>query len=232
MNIRTLVVEDDFDLAETIVLFLELEGMSCDHGANGRSGLNLIRANAYDVLVLDLNLPRISGIELCRTLREEGRDLPVLMLTAKDTLGDKLAGFAAGTDDYLVKPFEMAELTARIRALAGRRSSRARQLAAGDLFMDLKQHRAFRAGQPLDLTPIEWRLLETLVRASPELVSRRDLEYAVWGEEPPESDSLKVHLHKLRQRVDRDFPCNIIRTLPGRGVVLAVSEGGPDEAAP
>lgn len=221
-----LLVEDDLDLAETIVQFLGLEGMRCDHAGNGVHGLSLVRREHYDVLLLDLNLPRLDGLSLCQRLRADGDDTPVLMLTARDGLDDKIDGFRAGTDDYLVKPFALEELSVRVQALARRRSGQVRRLRCGDLEMDLAARRVTRAGRSLTLSPIGWRLLETLLRRSPAVVSRQDLEAAIWGDEVPESNSLKVHLHHLRKRIDEPFPTALLRTVPGHGFVLKDDDVG------
>lgn len=220
MSINVLLVEDDFDLAATVVQYLELEGMVMDHAFNGESGLNLARQVAYDVLVLDVMLPSMDGLSVCARLREDGIDMPVLMLTARDAIDDKLAGFRAGTDDYLVKPFELAELAARIKVLAKRKSGQSRKLTVGELSMDLDRREAYRGERRLHLTPTCWNLLEALMRRSPNVVSRRKLEKALWGDNPPESDSLKVHMHKLRQQVDGDASSTMIRTVPGHGFAL------------
>ncbi len=220
MSLFLLLVEDDFDLAATIVQYLELEGMICDHAASGEAGLNLAKQNDYDVLLLDIMLPRMNGLELCQALRNKGKDTPVLMLTARDTLDDKLAGFTSGTDDYLVKPFDMQELIMRIRALARRKSGQAKILKVFDLTMHLDSKEAFRSERKLALTPTGWILLETLVRLSPAVVSRNKLVQAVWGDEIPESNSLKVHLHKLRKQVDGSKKSPMLQTIPGHGYVL------------
>ncbi len=215
--LNVLLVEDDFDLAETVIDYLELEGVACDYASNGMAGLQLVEENSYDVVLLDLNLPRLDGLSLCERAREAGDDTPVLMLTARDRLDDKLAGFEAGTDDYLVKPFEMEELVVRIRALARRRSGQARLLRCGDLEMNLKEGIATRAGQEVKLSPTGWKLLEALLRASPEVVTKQKLLSAVWGDEPPDSDSLKVHMHHLRKAVDAPFSVPLLHTVAGRG---------------
>jgi DNA-binding response OmpR family regulator len=220
VSLFLLLVEDNFDLAETLVQYLELEGMTCDHAASAEAGLNLASENEYDLLLLDISLPRMSGLELCEALRKEGRETPVLMLTAKDTLDDKLAGFKSGTDDYLVKPFDMPELVARINTLARRRSGQAKVLGAGDLKLHLDTHRAFRGDRELTLTPTGWKLLDTLVRSSPGIVSRQKLIQAVWGDEVPESNSLKVHLHKLRRQVNGENDAPLLHTIPGLGYAL------------
>ncbi len=218
--LSVLLIEDDLDLAETLVDYLELEGMRCDHAANGVAGLELVERQPPDVVLLDLHLPRLDGLRVCERLREAGRDVPVLMLTARDALDDKLAGFAAGTDDYLVKPFELRELVVRIHALARRRSGQAQRLQCADLEMLLGERRVMRAGRPIHLSPTGWRLLEALLRASPNVVSRAALEATLWGEDVPDSNSLKVHLYHLRQAVDAPFEAPLIQTVPGHGVAL------------
>ena len=226
MKIRTLLIEDDLSLVATMVAYLGLEDIECDHAANGKAGLELALRDSYHAILLDIRLPRMDGLEVCEALRKRGIDIPILMLTARDTLEDKLAGFDAGTDDYLVKPFQMKELTARVRALAQRRSAKARKLSLDDLELNLSTRTATRAGRRLDLTPTEWRILETLLRNTPDVVSRHNLELAIWdGEDLPDTDALKVHLYRLRQRVDKPFPKALIRTVANFGVAIRV----PDE---
>ncbi len=220
-----LLVEDDTDLAATIVEYLRLESIPCDYADNGVAGLRMATENPYSVILLDLNLPLLDGLSLCERLRREGNDTPVLMLTAREQLEDKLAGFAAGTDDYLVKPFELRELVVRIRVLGQRRSGQVRVLRCGDLEMDLAAHVVTRQGQAIRLSPIGWRLLETLLRASPDVVTRQKLMAEVWGEDYPDSDSLKVHLFHLRKNIDAPFDKPLLRTLAGHG--FAISEEEP-----
>lgn len=220
MSLFLLLVEDDFDLSATIVQYLELEGMTCDHAASGEAGLNLSQENDYDVLLLDIMLPRMNGLEVCEALRNAGQDTPILMLTARDTLDDKVAGFTSGTDDYLVKPFDMKELIMRIHALARRKSGQSKILSALNLAMHLDTKEAFRSGRKLALTPTGWILLETLIRLSPSVVSRDKLKQAVWGDEIPESNSLKVHLHNLRRQLDGPKESQILHTIPGHGYAL------------
>ena len=218
MNV--LLVEDDFDLAETVIDYLSLESISCDYASNGMAGLQLLEQNSYDVVLLDLNLPRLDGLSLCERVRLGGDDTPVLMLTARDQLDDKLAGFEAGTDDYLVKPFELEELVVRIHALAKRRSGQVKLLRCGDLVMNLKERYVTRAGRPIKLSPIGWQLLETLLRASPESVSKQSLVASVWGEDPPDSNSLKVHIHNLRKAIDGAFSAPMLHTVTSHGFAL------------
>ncbi len=217
---HVLLVEDDRDLAASVADYLALEQIDVDHAYNGQAGLTLASAGHYDVLLLDLMLPRMDGLTLCEKLREQGIDTPVLMLTARDTLDDKVAGFRAGTDDYLVKPFAMEELIVRIQALAKRRSGQMRKLQVADLTLDLSARQAERAGQALKLTPSGWTLLETLMRSSPSVLSKRELEQALWPDDAPDSNALKVHLYHLRQQVDKPFDQALIHTLPGQGFVL------------
>ena len=218
--ISVLLIEDDLDLAQTVMDYLQLENISCDHASNGAAGLNLLQQHYYDVLLLDLNLPRLDGLTVCERLRQQGLDVPVLMLTARDQLTDKQAGFTAGTDDYLVKPFELKELVMRIQALSRRRSGQTQLLRCGDLQMNLQQRQLSRGDTPLHLSPIGWQLLELLLRESPNVVSRQRLEIAVWGEEVPDSDSLKVHLHHLRKTIDGGFDTPLLHTLPGIGMAI------------
>lgn len=218
--LNVLLVEDDLDLAETVVQYLELEDIRCDYAANGMAGLQLARRHRYEVLLLDINLPRLDGLSVCRHLRADGDDTPILMLTARDRLDDKLDGFRAGTDDYLVKPFELQELVVRLQALARRRSGQVLVLRCGDLEMNLDERTVQRAGKALNLSPTGWRLLEILMRASPAVVSRPALEEALWGDEIPDSNSLKVHLFHLRKAVNASFPAALLHTVPGHGFVI------------
>lgn len=220
MNISVLLVEDDIDLAATVVDYLEIEGINCDHAANGVHGLSLIEANDYHVILLDINLPRLDGLSVCQKVRASSDDTPILMLTARDSLGDKVAGFDAGTDDYLVKPFEIEELLVRIIALSKRRSGQATKLNVGELALQLKARTATYAEQPVKLTPITFKLLEKLMREACKPVTREQLMLAVWGENQPDSNSLKVHIHHLRKQLDIVNANLSIDTEAGFGFVL------------
>ncbi|MBU1059903.1 MAG: response regulator transcription factor [Proteobacteria bacterium] len=223
--LNVLLIEDDLDLADTVVQYLELEGIRCDHAANGMAGLQLAREGGYQVLLLDLNLPRLDGLSLCQQLRVAGDDTPVLMLTARDRLDDKLAGFEAGTDDYLVKPFALQELVVRLEALARRRSGQVHKLFCGDLEMNLSAKTITRKNVLLKVSPIGWRLLETLLRASPEVVSRSTLEETLWGDDIPDSNSLKVHIFHLRKVMDVPFSSPLLHTIPGHGFAIREDKG-------
>jgi DNA-binding response OmpR family regulator len=218
-NATVLLVEDHRDIAEMVIEHLELRGMAVDYAADGVTGLHLAVTNPYDVIVLDLMLPGLDGLAVCRKL---------LMLTARDTLDDKVDGLDAGADDYLVKPFEVRELEARIRTLLRRhRGSVARETyTVADLTLDTATLQVTRAGQLLSLTPIGLKLLTTLMRASPRVVSRQQLERDVWGDLLPDSDTLRSHLYTLRKAIDKPFDRPLLHTIAGAGYRLAGGDGG------
>ncbi|MAM17343.1 MAG: two-component system response regulator [Gramella sp.] len=223
MTFNTLLVEDNVSLAQTVIAYFDLEGIDCDYASNGSQGLELALLNDYQVILLDINLPRINGLEVCEMIRKQGVDIPVMMLTARDSLEDKLAGFDAGTDDYLVKPFELSELVARVKALFNRRSLHSMKLEVGPLVMDLSLKTICREGQKLKLTPTCWKLLEILMRGSPNVVSREKMQNTIWTEpDLPDSNVLKVHLYKLRQQVDKPFSIKLIQTVSSHGVAIRV----------
>jgi DNA-binding response OmpR family regulator len=222
-----LLIEDHRDIAEVVVEFLERQGYAVDYAADGVSGLHLAVTGEYDAIVLDVMLPGLDGIALCRKLREEARrDTPLLMLTARDTLDDKLAGLDAGADDYLVKPFELRELEARIRTLLRRHRGLlgAEILRVGDLTLDTATLEVTRAGRPLMLTPIGLKILSVLMRAAPRVVTRQQLEREVWGDLLPDSDTLRSHLYGLRKVIDKPFATPLLHTITGAGYRLAASD--------
>ncbi len=219
-----LVIEDNHDIAQMVCDFLETSGYEVDYAGDGVSGLHLAVTGSFDAIILDLMLPGLDGLEVCRKLRQEaGKDTPVLMLTARDTLDDKIAGLDAGADDYLVKPFDVRELDARLRAMIRRSSGRIvnEVLEIGDLRVDTGTMEVERGGKKLSLTPIAFTILLTLLKASPRVVSRRDLERAVWADVAPDSDALRSHLYTLRKAVDKPFDSPLVHTVAGRGYRLA-----------
>ncbi|XYI02234.1 response regulator transcription factor [Sorangium sp. So ce1128] len=205
--LRVLVVEDHRDIAANIADFLEARGHLADFAYDGVSGMHLALTRELDAIVLDIMLPGMDGYTFCRKLREDAkRDTPVLMLTARDAVGDRLQGFRAGTDDYLIKPFSLEELEARLLALFRRcRPSRGALLRVGDLELDLGTRAVRRAGRAIDLNPTSFRILTELMQASPNAVTRERLEVALWGDAPPASDALRSQIYLLRQAIDRPF---------------------------
>lgn len=221
MSIRILYVEDDKNFAATVVEFLELMGLICDYSDNGLQGAMIAQKNQYDVIITDINMPKMDGRQMCQKLRAQGVDTPILMLSALHELDDKLAGFDCGADDYLTKPFELKELLARIKTLSKRRSGNAQKLLIKDLAIELNlgEHVAFREGIKLKLTPSGWKILEVIARAYPNCVNRQMLEHAIWGDDVPDSEALKVHIHRLRQRLDKPFSEPLLHIVNG-GAVL------------
>lgn len=218
-----LLIEDASDLAANIGEFLESRGHVVDYAHDGLTGLHLATVNAYDALILDLNLPGMDGLSLCQRLRRDARHhMPVLILTSRDTERDKLAGFEVGADDYLTKPFSLPELDARLKALTRRTQTLQDVLQVADLQFDLRTLIIQRGGRRVELTPIGRRLLEQLMRASPGVVSRAEIERAIWGDDPPESDAaLRGHIHALRTAIDQDHPRKLLDTVHGTGYRLA-----------
>jgi DNA-binding response OmpR family regulator len=218
--LNVLLVEDDIDLATAVIDYFEIEDISCDHAVNGVVGLNLIEQHDYQVIVLDLNLPLLNGLNVCKNMRDQGIDTPVIMLTAMDTLNDKLTGFDHGADDYLVKPFAVEELVARVQVLAKRKSGQVTKLQVGDIKLDLARVQAFHHDIALKISPTEFKILEILVRNSPAPVSRERLSSEIWGDEQPESNSLKVHIFNLRKQLAKSGDKHILRTIPNIGFAI------------
>ncbi len=219
-----LLVEDNRQIAEMVGEYLERRGYALDFASDGTTGYRLASSNSYDVIVLDLMLPGMDGLALCRRLRDEAKkSTPVLMLTARDTLNDKLVGLDAGADDYLVKPFEIRELEARIRALIrrDRKQVSAQILKVGGLVLDTATLQVTREGQTLSVSPIGLKLLAILMRESPRVISRRDIEREVWGDMLPDSDTLRSHLYNLRKVIDKPFARPLLHTIHSAGYRLA-----------
>jgi DNA-binding response OmpR family regulator len=225
---RILVIEDNRDILANVLDYLQLKGYTVDCAQDGLSGLHLAATEAYDLIVLDIMLPGIDGFQLCQRLREDARrDTPIIMLTARDTLDDRLQGLNAGADDYLIKPFALSELVARIEAVLRRsQGNRSRLLQVGDLQYDLHTLKISRNGQPLKLNPIGLKLLALLMQKSPAVVRRETLEEALWGEDCPDSDSLRSHIHQLRQVIDKPFDSALLHTIHGVGFRLAEHANG------
>jgi DNA-binding response OmpR family regulator len=218
-----LVVEDERRLAQVIRRVLEEEGHTVDVAHDGEEGLAMAMDGSHDVIALDILLPAIDGIEVCRTLRASRVDTPVLLLTALDAVEDRVRGLDAGADDYLPKPFAFQELLARLRAL-GRRRVQARepdQLRAADLLLDLSRRRAERAGTTIELSPKEFSLLEFLMRNEGRVVTRTQILDHVWGYDySPDSNLVDVYVTYLRRKIDRGHDRRLIHTVRGTGYAL------------
>ncbi len=223
-----LLIEDNHDIAAMVGDHLELTGYEVDFAADGITGLHLAVTEDFDAIILDLMLPGMDGVDICRKLRNEaGKTTPILMLTARDTLEDKVAGLDAGADDYLVKPFELEELDARLRAMLRRSGGdvAAEVLKVGELEVNTGTLEVQRQGKLINLTPIGLKLLVALIKASPRVLNRRALEREVWGEIAPDSDALRSHLYNLRKAIDKPFSEPMLHNIPGMGYKLSKPDG-------
>lgn len=220
---RILVVEDNRDILTNVLDYLTLKGYSVDCAEDGLSGIHLAVTEHYDLIVLDIMLPGIDGFQFCQRLRDDARrETPIIMLTARDALDDRLQGLRAGADDYLLKPFALSELVARIESILRRSGgNRKRLLQVADLTYDLDTLETNRAGKPLKINPTGLKLLALLMQKSPAVVRREMLEDILWGDESPDSDSLRSHIHQLRQVIDKPFDQPLLHTVHGFGYRLS-----------
>ncbi len=221
--IRALIVEDNRDICGNIATYLEKLGYVLDFAHDGVTAMNLALTNPFDVIVLDLMIPRMDGLTFCQRLRADAAiETPVLMLTARDTLDDRLKGFDAGADDYLVKPFALQELHARIRAVYKRSHRNADNLlTVGDLTFNRSTLQVHRAGRRVEINPAGMKLLRRLMEESPSVVERDELETLLWADERPDGDALRSHMYKLRQVIDRPFDRPLIHTMHRIGYRIA-----------
>ncbi|WP_341315651.1 response regulator transcription factor [Paraburkholderia sp. IMGN_8] len=217
---KVLIIEDDADIATNLYDYLENGGYEVDVTSDGTMGLHLAVTQHWDAILLDLSLPGVDGLAICRKLREEARrDTPVLMLTAKDTLDDKLEGFVHGADDYLVKPFSLKEVGARLHALIKRYKGQVTQasLCCVDVHFDLATLTVERAGRPVKLPPKCLQLLRILMQSPNRVFGRAELEAEIWGEQLPDSDTLRAHVYTLRRALTADGEDDLIETVHGLG---------------
>lgn len=220
-----LVVEDERRLANLIRRALEEEGHVVDVAHDGAEGLDVATATDYDLLVLDLMLPQLDGIEIAKRLRASKNDVRILMLTARDAVEDRVQGLESGADDYLMKPFSFSELLARVRALSRRQiqAQAETELRSGTLVLDLARHEARRDDRTIDLTAKEFQLLEYLMRNAGHVLTRTQILDHVWGYNFDSfSNVVDIYVHYLRNKIDRDFPDPMIRTVRGVGYSLKV----------
>ena len=222
-----LLIEDHNDIANMVCEYLESDGYIMDYAADGITGLHLAVSNEYDAIILDLSLPGLDGIEVLAKLRNEAkRTAPVLIITARDTLQHKIVGLDSGADDYLVKPFDIRELTARVRSLIRRQQGLLSQeiLRVEDLQFDMGTMIVTRNNQKLKLTPIGMQILKILMQVSPRVVSRRVIERQIWGDILPDSDTLRSHMYSLRKLIDKPFKIQLLHTIQNSGYSLSRSD--------
>ena len=219
---KILLVEDEDRLASFIRKGISAEGYEVEVAYDGRMGLSLFRKNSYDIILLDVNLPHINGFELCQLIRADNESVPVLMLTALDSLADKADGFNAGADDYLAKPFEFQELLLRLRALTRRSGTKPKQvLRLADLELNLDTKTVTRAGQRIDLTTREYSLMEYLMLNKGKIISRVDISERVWSLDFDSSTNvIDVYISYLRKKIDKGFSTKLLHTIVGMGYVL------------
>lgn len=227
MNPQILLIEDHAELAATTGEFLEECGYTVDYAMDGTTGLNLALSNQYDALVIDVMLPGMDGFQICEKIRQGSHsDIPMIMLTARDQLEDKLKGFELGADDYLIKPFDFEELEARLIALIRRFKGAfdKKTLTIHDLELNPKTMIVKRQDKAIKLSPTCLHILQILMKQSPELVSKAQIERELWGDELPNSDVLRSHLYNLRQAIDKPFDAPLIQTVPGLGLKILPPE--------
>lgn len=225
-SLQVLLVEDQQNIAINIAQFMEQKGHVFDFARQGKQGLELALQNYYDLVILDLNLPAMDGLEVCRHIREQAeRHIPILMLTARDSVEDKVTGFQMGADDYLTKPFSLQELEVRCLALSRRHLLNTKDvLELGPVTLDRKRKTATRDGIALTLNATGFKILRVLVEAYPQVVSRSELSHKLWGDEPTESDALRSHIYQLRGVLDKPFSYPLLKTLHGVGFTLDIQD--------
>ncbi|HIF9398487.1 TPA: response regulator transcription factor [Photobacterium damselae] len=216
---KVLIVDDNHNIAETIADYLELEGMTIDCAYHGEAALNLVKENHYDVIIMDIMMPKLDGINAVKKLREEQFcNTPILFLTAKDQLEDKIAAFKAGGDDYLLKPFAMEELCLRLYALSNRGPRQdIGELKFADITINTRTDKVKRAETEIKLSRIQLKILKLLMRQAPSIVSRQEVIESIWGDETPSSDALRSHIYGLRNALDKGFETSRLETIHGQG---------------
>lgn len=223
-SLYILVVEDQLSIAQNIADYMESKGHVLDFATQGEQGLALALTNHYDLVILDLNLPVMDGLDVCKQLRKQAsHHVPIIMLTARDSIDDKISGFTLGADDYLTKPFSLEELEVRCFALSRRHLLQTNHTLTFDqLIIDRQKQQVTRAGKNLELHTMGYRILSILAEAYPQVVSRSTLSQKLWGDEPTESDALRSHIYQLRNMLDKPFNYPMIKTMHGIGFVLNV----------
>ena len=233
MGIRILVVEDEANIADYLARGLREEGFAVDLALDGESALAALRSSTWDLIVLDWSLPDVDGLQVLRLFREQDRRTPVMFLTARDQVADRVAGLNAGADDYLCKPFDFEELIARVHAMLRRRDldGGASVITWEDVSIDVAHHRGERAGRLLDLTAKESALLAYFLRNPGRVLSRTRIYDSVWGGVVGPSKTLEVHIAELRRKLEAHGP-RLIHTIRGRGYIFGKVGDGADEETP
>ncbi|MGO2355908.1 MAG: response regulator transcription factor [Marinomonas foliarum] len=223
---KLLLIEDHKDIAGVIFDYFEIKEYVLDYANNGLQGYELAKTEHYDVIILDIMLPKMDGLTVCKSLREAGVDTPILMLTARDTKEDILTGFDHLADDYLVKPFDLEILDSRLQALVRRRKGGVanKTLTFGRLSLDMNTRVLQREGGRYSLNPSQYTILKCLIQKAPEVVSKDEICDALWGDEEPDSKVLRSHIYQLRSLIDRPFDHAYLRTVSKVGYRL-VAEG-------
>ncbi|MCF2858734.1 response regulator transcription factor [Pseudoalteromonas sp. SMS1] len=219
---RLLIVEDNREIAGILFDYFESLGMEIDYADNGELGLKLASEHTFDIILLDLMLPRMSGLLICNKLRESGNTTPILMLTALDGREDILQGFEHGADDYLTKPFDLDILEARMQALIRRSNAEfsSQKLCFGEVYIDQKTRQAYRQNRLLALNPTTYTILELLLKKAPEVLTREEIAYQLWHENEPNNDVLRSHIYQLRTQLDKPFEHPVLVTVPKVGFRL------------
>jgi DNA-binding response OmpR family regulator len=224
--IKVLLVEDSQNVAQVIFDYFEDTDIELDYAANGTHGFELAKSQDWDAIILDIMLPGLDGMEICQQLRKLGHTTPILMLTARDSDQDTIAGFDIGADDYLIKPFNLEILEARLRNLLRRRQGQgfSQQLCFGEINLDLANHTAYRNNQALKLTPVGFKIITVLVQAGDKITSRSELERQIWPDDLPDNDVLRKHLYQLRIQLDKPFAYPLLETIPKVGYRLKATQ--------
>ncbi|MDP5138059.1 response regulator transcription factor [Rheinheimera baltica] len=222
--LQVLLIEDELSIAKNIASYMEQKGHIFDFANNGKQGLALALQQYYDLIILDLNLPGMDGLQVCRQIRQQAqRHIPLLMLTARDSIDAKVSGFTVGTDDYLTKPFSLQELEVRCLALSRRHLLQQQHtITLGPLLLDKQRRIAKRDGQLLALNTMGYNILLLLAEAYPQVLSRSELSHKLWGDEPTESDALRSHIYQLRAVLDKPFAYPLLKTVFGVGFTLEI----------
>ena len=225
---RILVVEDERDLNQLIQKVLKKSGYSVDSCFDGEEAMDFLETAEYDVMLLDVMLPKQDGYQVVAEMRRRGMDTPVLFLTARDSIADRVKGLDLGADDYLVKPFDFDELLARIRVLSRKRvGHRSNLFTVADLTLDVERRQVRRGGREISLLPKEFSILECLMRNQGTVLSRRQIEESIWSyDDAPSSNNVDVYISKLRKKIDGEDPVKLLHTIRGVGWVLREEETG------